>query len=246
MMDSMPALLGANAAEYSRPMDLDLEEREFAWTGAKRRAVASLLKTIGPIRIAADIGCRSGREAAFYRDEAGIGEMHGFEIAESALDAARARGLVTHVWVSGEQPCPVADGTFDAITALDVIEHLFDTDIFLQELHRILAPGGHLLIATPNLAWWWNRLRLGAGLAPVGLGGASPTRSFSPAVDLKHLRLNVGSEWLGLFASHGFRNVRTQGYNFPGLLRFPFAPIDNVLTGFSGLAHSNVFLLEKT
>ena len=106
--------------------------------------------------------------------------MHGFEIAEEALGAARQRGLMTHVWISGSQPCPVGDSSFDAITALDVIEHLFDTDIFLSELHRILVPGGHLIVATPNLAWWWSRLRLLAGVCPAGIGGASPTSQFRP------------------------------------------------------------------
>jgi SAM-dependent methyltransferase len=244
-MELSGALLGANEAEYARPMDADLEQREFDWTRVKRERIAALLKSVAPIGKAADIGCRSGREAAYYRDTAAIGERHGFEMADAARGAARQRGLVTHVWISGDGPCPVPDGTFDAITALDVIEHLFDTDIFISELYRVLAPGGHLIIATPNLAWWWSRLRLLAGRSPAGIGGASPTRHVDPVVDLKHLRLSVASEWRGVLESHGFVCVRTCGYNFPGLLKFPFDTLDRLLVDVPAMAHSVAFLLRK-
>jgi SAM-dependent methyltransferase len=239
-------LLGANAIEYQGPMDPGLEEREFAWAHVKRRRVVELLRSVAPIRNAVDVGCRSGREAAYYRDEAQIGCMHGFDIAETALGAATLRGIRTAVWISGEQPCPADDGSFDAIIALDVIEHLFDTDTFLSELCRVLEPGGHMIVGTPNLAWWWNRLRLLAGLAPAGLGAASPLRAFDAALDAKHLRVHVASEWRGLFASHGLTCISTTGYNFPGLLKFPFGILDDQLVRVPGLANSSLFLLRKT
>jgi SAM-dependent methyltransferase len=244
-VSSTQDLLGANALEYQGPMDAGLEDREFAWAAMKRRQVVALLRSIAPIANAVDIGCRSGREAAFYREAAQIGCMHGFDIAATALDAATQRGIRTAVWISGEQACPAADGSFDAIIALDVIEHLFDTDVFLRELYRVLAPGGHMIIGTPNLAWWWSRLRLLAGAAPAGIGAASPWRAFDPALDAKHLRVHVAGEWEALFKSHGLRCVTTMGYNFPGLLKMPFGWLDNQLVRIPTMAHSSLFLLRK-
>ncbi|WP_233267107.1 class I SAM-dependent methyltransferase [Tomitella fengzijianii] len=45
---------------------------------------------------------------------------------------------------------PVADDAVDAVVNLQVIEHLWDQEQFLRECHRVLAPGGRLLISTPN------------------------------------------------------------------------------------------------
>ncbi len=237
--------LGANLDIYSSAMDRAAENAEFAWAEAKRLRVLSVLRRLAPIARAADIGCRGGLEADYYRREAGITEMHGFEIADEPLALARQRNIVPHRWISGEQPCPVEDGFFDLVMALDVIEHLFDTDAFLAELHRVLRRDGHLLIATPNLGWWWSRLRLLAGRAPAGIGATSPLHSWDPVVDTKHLRVGIASEWLKLFAEHRFVCQQVIGYNYPKLLKFPFNLIDNVLVDVKYLACSYIFVLAK-
>jgi 2-polyprenyl-3-methyl-5-hydroxy-6-metoxy-1,4-benzoquinol methylase len=238
--------LGANLDIYSSAMDETAEQADFDWTRIKRQRVLSVIRGFGKLARAADIGCRGGLEAAFYQREAGIGEMHGFDIAEAPLVAARRRGLLTHVWISGEQDCPVADGTFDLVLALDVIEHLFDTDVFLSELHRIVRKDGHVLIATPNLGWWWSRLRLLAGRAPCGIGATSPLHRWDPVVDTKHLRIGMVSEWRQLFTLHGFRCERVIGYNYPGLLKFPFNIVDTLLVDVKHLWCSSIFVLTRT
>jgi SAM-dependent methyltransferase len=45
---------------------------------------------------------------------------------------------------------PFASGTFDTITSFETIEHLEDRSKFVQELVRVVAPGGACLISTPN------------------------------------------------------------------------------------------------
>lgn len=59
-----------------------------------------------------------------------------------------------------EKPLKVKANTVDLVIALEVIEHLFDTDLFLSEIHRIIKPKGILILSTPNLASLPNRLRL--------------------------------------------------------------------------------------
>jgi SAM-dependent methyltransferase len=227
-------------------MDSAAEAADFDWAVVKRRRVLSAIRALPRVTRAADIGCRGGLEADFYRREAGIAEMHGFDIAEPPLELARQRGIVPHVWISGEQPCPVDDGYFDLVLALDVIEHLFDTDVFLGELRRILRDDGHAMIATPNVAWWWSRLRLLAGRPPHKLGALSPTHSSDPGVDTKHLRIGTVAEWRTLFAHHGFTCKREIGYNFPRLLKSPFRSLDNILVDVPYLADSYIFVLEKS
>ena len=51
---------------------------------------------------------------------------------------------------------PCEDNKVDTIICEQVIEHLHNTTWFISELFRICTPGGHLLIATENLASWPN------------------------------------------------------------------------------------------
>ncbi len=53
---------------------------------------------------------------------------------------------------------PARLGTFDLVLACDVIEHVAHGDKFLAQLRRFLAPGGRLLLTTPNGAYFRNRL----------------------------------------------------------------------------------------
>ena len=47
-------------------------------------------------------------------------------------------------------PLPYASDAFDTIVSFQVIEHIKDDHLFLQEIHRILKPGGTALLTTPN------------------------------------------------------------------------------------------------
>ena len=64
------------------------------------------------------------------------------------------------------KPLQVKSATADLVIALEVIEHLYDTDFFLGEIRRILKPGGLLILSTPNLASLTNRLKLLFGSYP--------------------------------------------------------------------------------
>jgi SAM-dependent methyltransferase len=50
-------------------------------------------------------------------------------------------------------------GTFDVVTAIEIIEHLSSPIAFLQEAGKLLAPGGLLLVSTPNVSEWQSRIK---------------------------------------------------------------------------------------
>jgi 2-polyprenyl-3-methyl-5-hydroxy-6-metoxy-1,4-benzoquinol methylase len=53
---------------------------------------------------------------------------------------------------------PQSTGQFDLVVACEIIEHVAHTTDFLRQLKRFVAPGGHILITTPNGAHFRNKL----------------------------------------------------------------------------------------
>ena len=74
------------------------------------------------------------------------------------------------------EPLPYADGAFALVTCSEVVEHLENYRALLREAHRVLAPGGVLVVTTPNVLNVNSRLRyLWSGFA--NLFGPLPVRN---------------------------------------------------------------------
>ncbi len=54
---------------------------------------------------------------------------------------------------------PFGDASFDAAVSVEGIEHLRDPTRFLEELGRVVKPGGALVLTTPNVLNWRSRVR---------------------------------------------------------------------------------------
>ena len=75
-------------------------------------------------------------------------DRYGIDIADEYLAIAAERGIsVTRGEIEG---MPFADGEFDAVLALDVLEHVLDLNAAIRELLRVLRPGGILIARCPN------------------------------------------------------------------------------------------------
>ena len=101
-----------------------------------------------------DAGCGAGYGSAELADVAE--SVTGIDIAPEAVEHARAHYALPNL-VFEQASCtllPYGDGVFDLVVAFEVIEHLADWRAFLQEVRRVLAPAGQLIVSTPNRLYY--------------------------------------------------------------------------------------------
>ena len=100
---------------------------------------------------------------------------------------------------------PFRTGSLDVVMLDEVIEHVVDTDGIVDEIHRVLHPDGMLVLSTPNLAAWFNRLGLLAGLQPAFTEVAYSGVYGRPGDEVVgHLRLFTWRALREFLAAHGF------------------------------------------
>lgn len=81
--------------------------------------------------------------------------------------------------------------SFDVVSALEVIEHMVDTDFFLKECYAYLKKGGYLLLTTPNINNLRNRFGVFMGKYPNFLEYRNVihhVRLYNPDVLKEHLK----------------------------------------------------------
>jgi SAM-dependent methyltransferase len=82
-------------------------------------------------------------------------EVHGVECSADAARGAdpRARVRIAPTLAAAGYPA----GHFDVVLVWHVLEHLREPDAALAEMHRVLRPGGRLVVAVPNFSSWQAR-----------------------------------------------------------------------------------------
>lgn len=116
-----------------------------------------------------DVGCGDGQFFRGLRRHFQIEDAFGVDSSGTALLAANKEGLQTKKVDLSSDVLPFANGTFDTVSMIEVIEHLHDVEHCLKEVSRVLRPGGFLLLTTPNMASWHGRVSLIAGYQPLCL-----------------------------------------------------------------------------
>jgi SAM-dependent methyltransferase len=98
-----------------------------------------------------DAGCGDGRFLGALDAELPE-QVVGVDIAQRILETARVRLPRAQLRQANLESMPFEDDAFDLILSSQVIEHVLDAPAAMRELHRILRPGGHLVISTDNAA----------------------------------------------------------------------------------------------
>jgi SAM-dependent methyltransferase len=120
------------------------------------------VEAIGRGKRVLDLGCRSGALTRHFLDG---NEVVGLDVDRAALAKAEALGLEP-VEADVEEPLTFPDGSFDAVVAGELLEHLRFPDALVAEVWRVLRPGGVFVGSVPNAFRLQSRLRFLRGLPP--------------------------------------------------------------------------------
>ena len=123
-----------------------LDAPEYWWYVARTELLRTVLEDrIGPSTMMLDVGSADGPSVGWL-------DGHGTRIM---LDID-PRGLEPGGVCGSALALPFADETFDVACAFDVVEHCDPESLALEELTRVLKPGGRLLISVPAYEWAWS------------------------------------------------------------------------------------------
>lgn len=114
-----------------------------------------------------DVGCGTGILSTRIADELTPAAVHGCDMSEGMLAKARARSGAVQWMRAPAEALPFDDASIDAVISTNAF-HFFDQPAAVAEFHRVLAPGGLMMIGVVNPVSTGRRLLLW-----VGTGGGS-------------------------------------------------------------------------
>lgn len=133
-----------------------IQERHW-WYASRRRILHAALEDLDraglPEGTLCDLGCGAGSNLPVLER---FGETLGIDDAEDAVGMCHRRGYRNVRRQRVEQLAEEAPGSCKVVLLADVIEHIDDEDACLRAVHRLLAPGGALLITVPAYDWLWS------------------------------------------------------------------------------------------
>ena len=106
---------------------------------------------------ALDIGCYDGTITKLIKDKIVNCDMYGIDYSNNTEKLVKEKGI-NFKKVDLNKGIDFPDNTFDIIFAGEIIEHIYDTDLFIREVKRVLKPNGKFIITTPNVVSFGRRI----------------------------------------------------------------------------------------
>jgi 2-polyprenyl-3-methyl-5-hydroxy-6-metoxy-1,4-benzoquinol methylase len=134
--------------------ELDKTDTEKYYASYTGRMMCKALRALIPETLknykAIDIGCGEGLYFKFLKNS-GASIVVGADSSQKILDICKNNNTFsTTVCVDITKNIPFNDNTFDVLICLGLIEHMENPHKILNEFHRLLKPGGILILEMPN------------------------------------------------------------------------------------------------
>jgi len=101
-----------------------------------------------------DVACGLGYGSRLMFEASEARSVHGVDLSDFGVDYAKAHygveGRVTFSVGDAEKLEDIPDSSFDFIAAFETIEHVPHPEHYLQQLKRVLKPGGRVMVCAPN------------------------------------------------------------------------------------------------
>lgn len=161
-----------------------------------------------------DIGCGDGSFLLTAGKFLKINKLYGVDISKNGIKEANKANIKAFCHDVDKGKIPLKSNSIDLIFCGEVIEHVYSPDNLLIEIHRLLKPGGHVVLTTPNLASWFNRISLLFGYQPIfsDISLVTNAGQLWPMDPFGHLRLYTYRSLVYLFNYYKFNVEEVFGY----------------------------------
>lgn len=214
-----------------------------AWV---RRLKSSLAISFSSEKKVLDVACGISTLGKLFSSD-----VYGLDANPQAIRLSKANGIKAKLG-NIEKRWNFSSNYFDIVIASHIIEHLVNPDHLMLEAKRVLKNDGMLIVATPNLAAWFNRILLFVGIQPFFTEvsthdktlGLKFTRSLTTLRSpLGHLRIFTLGSLIDLFELYDFKILKVASIEFLAL-PLPLLLLDKLFAHIHSLA-SNIIIIGK-
>lgn len=183
-----------------------------------------------------DIGCYDGGVGMILKNKFGKKcQIYGVDSAPNSVKMALKNGLKAKL-NDITKGINFESNMFDYVFAGEIIEHLYDTDFFLEEIKRVLKPNGILIITTPNFISFGRRIYYLFGK------GAFMEQSFTlPDRAAGHIRFYTFDSLKELVEMHNYKTLEI----FSDTVNFPWFRSDLLAKIFPRMGQTIIAFLEN-
>ncbi len=214
-----------------------IELRKFAKT--RIEYLESYLKRINPKKIL-ELGCGEGSLGYEVKKVIPAVDFYGLDLSKEAVRLANEKGIIAKK-ADLNEGIPFENNKFDLVFSNQVIEHINNTDLLLEESFRVLKKGGYFIVITPNLSFWVNRLIFPFGIYPIfsevsmlkkNMGAGFLKKLISDDETVGHIRVFNLLALIDMLEHYGFKIERKVGIPFPFQMPKIFGFFYNILDWF--------------
>lgn len=235
---------------WHRPQDLTQVPDRYDLIAARCRELASPSSHLSII----EIGPETPEAARFIIEALRVSKdnYHAVDLSAASTKVLESAGFDCRLADVSRDPLPFSADFAEIVIMSEVVEHLTDPDFALEEVRRVLVPGGLLVITTPNLASWFNRLLLLLGIQPLftetGTEWNLGREPLMPATrPVGHLRVLTSRALAELLEIHGYQIVEARGLSLPNNLKVPgwVRRLDHLMTRFRTVSAGALVISRK-